>query len=278
MAKKFYKEVIKRWEKEAPARAMRKKTTTAPKKRQRELYLYAIRKALGKRKEAKIIILGATPELRNLCLNLGFYTLAIDNNFEMIFNLEKNIIKHKSEKNMIIKMDWLKTDFYLKNNFYDLVIGDGVTGQLLFKDLNRFFETIANLLKSGACFITRADVYQPDYPRSTFQNLLNNYRANKISLNEFILGILLYSDVSHLFYDKKKRKRYTYKVFDFLKKMAQKGILTKREGEFFEERRINLIHTFVPVNEFDKIASQYFKKIELPQWEPIWPTYMYKKL
>jgi formiminotetrahydrofolate cyclodeaminase len=63
----------------------------------------------------KVLILGATTELREIALELGCKVLAIDINIEMIYNRDK-IMKIKNNVNDVIaRGDWLYPWFLKKN-------------------------------------------------------------------------------------------------------------------------------------------------------------------
>ena len=271
------KEVLSGWSKDSPIRAHRERTSTAPVGVQYSLYERAFKMALKGKKKSKVLNMGATPELRNLALNLGCQVIAVDINMDMIFNLEPHIKDGKNVNNVVMRGSWLLMDQFLKNKNFDIVAGDGVTGQLTPLDIKKVIKIIANLLKVGGHFISRVDVYLPDYPRIPYQKLLEQYRKKKIPLDIFLLEFLLYSDPYHkVLYDKKKKLMYTYKVFDILHKLYKKGEITAEENKLFQANRMSLTHYMLPKPELYGRLNKYFKEIPVKQITESWPTYVGK--
>ena len=275
MQKRIQK-VYKSWSKDAKTRGDRKTTATAPIGNQLALYKKCLKKALGKRiKNSLVLVLGATPEVRNLALNLGCRVLAADINYDMLFNLESNIKDHGNMRNMVLRTNWLELDKYLKNNNFDAVIGDGVTGQLDPPGIVKLIENVKNLLKPGGYFITRIDVYLPEYPITPFAELLDEYRNKKLDFLTFGTKALLYSDYSKKLYNKKTGLMSTYKLWNIFNDLFKQGVISKKEDDFFQERKVSQTHYMLPKSLlYRKMLGKYFKEIPLKQINEVWPTYM----
>ncbi|MCK4968419.1 MAG: hypothetical protein KAS12_05155, partial [Candidatus Aenigmarchaeota archaeon] len=67
------------------------------------------------------LVLGATPEIREILYDLEYKTTIIDINLEMILAMNSQL-KIINTDETIIKSNWLENP--LKNNFFDIIIGD----------------------------------------------------------------------------------------------------------------------------------------------------------
>lgn len=272
------KEVLKIWTDEATARGNRKITASAPDARQHAVYQAAFALALrNKKKRVRVLNLGMTPELRNLALGLGCEVVAVDINFDMIVNLEHNIRDNTSLHNMILRCDWLKIDQFLRPDTFDIVSGDGVIAQVTLQQAPLLIKNIALLLKSGGYFISRVDVFQPNFSTMTVDQLLKLYRQKKISLIEFALATVWYSEHAKKLYNPRTGLQKTYKFWDIMQDYYEEGKLTKVEYQAIEERRISISHYSFTMPHFLKIMHRYFLDVSLKQSMPIWPTYVGKK-
>lgn len=113
---------------------------------------------LKNRKNSKIVILGSTPELRDLLFkyskknNAQIYCLDIT---EAMFYAMSILVKNKNKREKFVKGNWLEIDKIFKEKSIDLIIGDHVISNVGgFED--KFFSGIKKALKDDGLFITRA--------------------------------------------------------------------------------------------------------------------------
>lgn len=104
-----------------------------------------------KRKEA--LLLGATPEIRDLLAKLKMKVTILDISPSMIRAMT-SLKKKKNEENIVIG-NWLTTKLDKK---YNLVIGDSVVNNLSLKQVNRFFQQVKGFLKDDGIFICQIAV------------------------------------------------------------------------------------------------------------------------
>ena len=102
--------------------------------------------------KGNLLVLGATPQLRDLVFELGFNTYTIDINREMILAMNK-LRKYKDEKEIVKIANWLNTPF--KNDFFDIIVGDCVLFNIEFDRKETFLKEVKRILKKDAYFITR---------------------------------------------------------------------------------------------------------------------------
>jgi len=125
-----------------------------PCKTQLKIWDKIIKEKARKSKEPRALILGATPELRDLCLKNNFKTTVCDINPTMVKGMT-SLMKHKNDpREEIIIGDCLKVNFL--NNSFDIVMEDASLNQILnVKDVTRLVGKIYYTLKPDGLFLAR---------------------------------------------------------------------------------------------------------------------------
>ncbi|MDD2647003.1 MAG: class I SAM-dependent methyltransferase [Patescibacteria group bacterium] len=102
----------------------------------------------------KALILGATPELRNLVLKHGFQVTVCDISIDMIKAMTQSVIKNLRYKEKTIVGDWLSIN--LPSHSFDLIMGDGSLNQLLESTrVKKLLIKIKNLLSPHGILLFR---------------------------------------------------------------------------------------------------------------------------
>lgn len=118
-----------------------------------EIVIY--KKELQKIPKVKhILVLGATPELRDLVasLELGRYVVA-DQSEKMLTTMSQLLHVADPLEEIWVKGNW--TTLSLKQGFFDAIIGDLVLRQLLPEEQSAFLSIIKKLLTQDGVFVTR---------------------------------------------------------------------------------------------------------------------------
>jgi len=107
----------------------------------------------------RILVLGATPEYRDLAHACKAEVTCIDISLEMIMSMPE-LMKHKKlvSQEIWIKANWL--DMPLSSGYYDFVIGDLVVTNIPLESQTNFLAEIRRILKPNGYFITR-EYYPP---------------------------------------------------------------------------------------------------------------------
>ena len=147
------------------------KVTSPGRPTSREIDIYhKFGQPLLKRKGAGILLLGSTPELRDMLSKYRNITLIIiDINLEMIEAMSQ-LMKNKTAfvDETWIRASWLNAP--LPNHYFDLIYGDFVLSNVDFKFKDIFLRNISNWLKPGGYFITRNENFRECHrPLSIFE-------------------------------------------------------------------------------------------------------------
>lgn len=148
-----------------------------PSKRRMGIYKKLILSAIinsGK----KALLLGATPEVRNLLYRLGCEVTLLDINPNVIRAMEEFMKFKNRAKEKIVIGNWLKASELLRKKF-DIVIGDSVTNNLISKQLPKFFAELRKLIKPlGSVILTNGGRY-PKPRKFTAEDMVRRVKKNK---------------------------------------------------------------------------------------------------
>lgn len=115
---------------------------------------------LAGKKSPKILVLGSTPEVRDMLFyfreKLKAKIVCADMTKDMYLAM-RGFVKKKNKNEVFIETNWLKISDKIKNSSIDLVIGDFVIGNVggFEKEL---LNEISKILKKNGYFITRAQI------------------------------------------------------------------------------------------------------------------------
>ncbi len=222
---------------------------------------------IKKGKPFKVLILGATPELRDLlsryCL-LGYdlKVFLLDINPEMIRAMDSLVvIKGKREKKII--GDWLKTPF--NNDFFNLVVGDEVMINIKKEERTDLLKEVSRILKPDGAFILRASYVNPRARKFTVKKSLAKYAEmyfqNKLSLTQIMN--YLFEEFWELSYFRNKKNLISLKFLenDFKKELVSPGSTKWLLKRFLENSKalFNQYWSWEPKTEQLKRFKKYFK-------------------
>jgi len=134
-------------------------------------------------KKLKALVLGSTPEIRDMLAKNKIDTTLLDANRSMYEAMNK-LTKRRNKKEKLVIGNWLDMDKVLGKNKFDFVIGDAPHCNLAFKTWPRFFEGLYNVLKPGGYFMVGSITLEFS-ERQTVDDLLKKYKKNKKYFNDF---------------------------------------------------------------------------------------------
>ena len=164
------KKIARDWEKW-------KGTTVRPLAEHEEIYEKHFQK-IARKKKPRVLILGATPELRTLGHKYKFEITCADRNLEMYLAMGL-LVRGKIDQEIFAKADW--ADLPLQNNYYHLVAGDDVLNMLSWPEWDSLFTKVSSLLKSKGYFSTHLIVKHCDeWNREKLENVFKKYERGEI--------------------------------------------------------------------------------------------------
>ncbi|MDD2646774.1 MAG: hypothetical protein PHV78_03010 [Patescibacteria group bacterium] len=131
------------------------KSPWVPEGEELKIFEKFLRKALKQHRDKRVLILGSTPQLRDLAHKLGAEVTVVDVSLEMMIGLSY-LMKYKKLANQEIwvRQNWLQAP--LEKGYWSIVLGDWVICNISKKLQSTFSAKISSLLTSKGCFITKA--------------------------------------------------------------------------------------------------------------------------
>lgn len=154
------------------------------------------------------LVLGATPELRDILFTCNVEVHAMDMNMEMLLGMTE-LLKYKNPDEVIIKSNWLANP--LASDHFDFVLGDAVFPNIPWDARNTLFNEVVRVLKPGGHFINRAFFIPEEKPYKDLEQVLESYASRESSYRtatELVLDLqmLTYDPADHLGSMKKVKK------------------------------------------------------------------------
>ncbi len=207
-------------------------------------------KNMDKGGNLKVLILGSTPEFREICIKNNLAPAIVDYsrlNFEHL-----KIHMGIKGKEFLINQDWRTMGISEK---FDLILGDLSLNMVNFREQGTIMGKLSKLLLPGGLIAHRTWIYK----KSKYKNLrelVKNHRNRKnISIYQSLLMELI-----HFWYDKKNRCIRYGNTREEWKAAFEKGWITKKEfGSYFRVYGYFNLPTYLTTKRlFEKMIQKHF--------------------
>ena len=159
------------------------------------IYKKLSKKVLKGTKSPKILVLGATPEMRDVAASFKNAEVTVaDISLDMLL-IMRRFMKSKNPKEILVRGDW--TTMPLSRNYYDLALGDGLTGNVEYKRHPILFRHISELLKPPGHFITRIPAINfPEWKNKSVEEILDYVLRHRLGVADlyFLLFMSFWND------------------------------------------------------------------------------------
>ncbi len=228
-----------------------------------------ITKGFIKKGRPRILILGSTPQFRDLAHSLGAQVTCIDMNLDMLTSMvELMKYSRKASQEAWIRANWLQAP--LKENYWDYVMGDWVISNIPLKIQPLFFKKISLLLRPGGFFVTRHSLYSGNI--ITFLGAIDNFLNKKFDISHVVMPAahLSFNPKTYLSETTECRRMAQNIINDLIKNASDKKLKIKYK------EILKLIHyylpsgmtwTYTPTEVLEKMWRPYFRltKIAITQ-------------
>jgi hypothetical protein len=193
----------------------------------------------------RALILGETPELRDMAINAGLKSVAVDISEKMMEKFSELMEKQGDIRDKKIIKDWLEID--LSPNSFGIMMGDASLNNLVtIEDNERLADICRNILAKNGYFIVRQVFYVKDYEGYPDpKKVIDDYRAGKISWEDFFMELRINSFKDQV-YSPETFQYNAGKAFDLIEGIDKDGLVTQSEYERINTFRNNLIKACVP--------------------------------
>ena len=215
-----------------------------------KIFEHYFREISKKIKKPNVLILGSTPELRDLSIKYRFNPVVIDYNKNNFYIL-KNLMKQKG-KERFVHCDWRKMN--LRDKF-QLVVGDLSLNMVPFTDQEKIVKKLRRIIDNGffvhRTWIRRLDKYK------NLKEIIKEHKIKRKGMNGFSSFCL---PMIHYCYDQKDDCIRFGDVIRVLKKTLDKGLITKREfNDVYRIWNDYKMPNYLPnKKKFEKMIKNYF--------------------
>ncbi|KKW43017.1 MAG: hypothetical protein UY92_C0001G0031 [Candidatus Magasanikbacteria bacterium GW2011_GWA2_56_11] len=229
-----------------------------------ELGVYA--KYVGRVREnpslpPRALILGSTPELRDLTISAGLEAHALDISPEMLVKFSALMEHAGSELDKRHLGDWRATEF--PAGYFGLVFGDGSLMSLASREDN---ETVvgrcARSLSPGGYLVARNSCFVSDYDGYRDASaLVGDYRAGKLTWNDLFMELrfFVFKDQAYNPANFQYDAGVTFRRID---ELQAAGLLPDGEYKRINEFRNSIINTVYPEAEFVSMVGRHGFRLE----------------
>jgi hypothetical protein len=245
--KENWKKMAESWKKWTPP--------AKPSKGEIGFFEQELRRLIKKNKKLRVLVLGATPEFRDLLAKYKINTTLVDINKDSIAAMT-SLMTRKNPQEKALLSDWVSMSF--PKDHFDLVLSDSAQDNIKFSEFKKFFEKIYLLLKPGGSWFFGA-VNSEKIDQISFDEYINLYKKDLDSFNDFrnlLFNIFRLCNNSE-FYNKKTRIFDFYKVERKVKKLISEGSLPKKALKKLTIG-INYQMPVLRETEFKKLLSKKF--------------------
>lgn len=228
-----------------------------------KIYRQLLKQAVNRKKHFSACVLGATPELRDMVLKQGGDLTSIDVSLDMIQKTSP-LMKHtKRGKENILISDWLNSP--LADNYFDVVLGDGVSNNIAYQDQIKFFKEIKRLLKPNGHLIIREGVINPQRPISSVEDINTRFMTGQDHWFDTFMDLRFYCDLSKRCANPAQHKWFMHRLFNELAKAHQIKRLNKKTIDTLWWFRSDLTHTVMPHARLEQLMTKQFDLKPTPQ-------------
>ncbi|MBT4540828.1 hypothetical protein HOC35_04915 [Candidatus Woesearchaeota archaeon] len=218
--------------------------------------LEKIEKYNGDKSKVKFLVLGSTPEYRNLCGELGITCYCFDfkkYNFDYLAEEVKN-----KPKEIFTQGNWLESiPAELANEKFDIILGDCIPNIIMPEDFQKLFENVFKLLKQDGFFMPRTYIKEKN-EKLTSEEAIKKYREEGSKKPVYTwVGRELY--VSS--YKEGKDRIILKEIWDEIIRLHENNLLTKDEVDELNQmsyKNRNLFFSMPIREEFDESIKKVF--------------------
>ncbi len=209
-----------------------------PSKGQIKFYEKIIKNKILKRKNPRILVLGVTPQIRDLLAKykkLDVYLIDID---VPVYRAMTRLVKKKNPREKLIVGDWLKMPF--EKNYFDLIMAHSSFSVISLKHHKLFYQNIKRVLKKdGYVLMSRGILEFAFKDPINFKQFFNKYKKDPKYFKNF-------QNRTYILYRLINRPGiYDRRTQGFKWHVMAKGLMDYGKRQGFSEKQIKSLY-FLP--------------------------------
>ena len=243
---------------------------------------YAHKLMLKNNEKLRILILGSTPEFRDWGFEENMDVWVMDANFDYHNNINrelrhKTILTEKKYKEHLIIDKWQNLNI---ENYFDIIIGDLVIGNIPPSELENSLYRISRALKNNGLFLGKSFFFPNDYKQNDWTKILDNYYSSypyhPYSYFTFYLTMDCLDENHMLNFNRQYKK---------VLQLYQDGLMKEETFGYFKnlgwEKEMEFEFHVPTIKTYEKLLKKFFKieAIEYSEdiYSPYFPLYIATK-
>ncbi len=218
-----------------------------------------------KEKKDRILILGSTPELRDLASSIPDASIYVaDFSYKMLIEMLRYTRNADYLKEKWVKDNWLALAF--PEHFFDVILGDIVLHQVTPDQESAFLKKMHSLLRTDGCFISRFQFLDEKIREKSIASTVDDVLNRALTQGQMITLLKLYLPLRDA--DPVARtlnRMHTSRTFEkFLKQYpARQHFLEKISHAISHPALMHRNWSPPDEQELNKILSSYFRTIDV---------------
>jgi len=242
----------------------KRRSPAAPTQSEQGIIEGFLREAIKGIGNPQVLVLGVTPELRQIALNNGCWVVSVDISSDMIKAMRDLVDCQDRERDKIIQGNWLTVPF--EDNTFDLVLGDASFVNLSsFGDAEKLLLKLNRVLKLDGHLLLHELVYLPD-KKKTFEQIAADYRAGKTKWPDFYVEMRFLAFFDD-FYNPKTKIFPMAEVFREIEKKFKAGEITEQEFQGLKTLDTKVNNLLFLREEFEGLLNRDFSVIAVKSGE-----------
>lgn len=206
------------------------------------------------------LVLGATPELRDIVLSYGHYLTTVDHDLKAIEEKTKLMHYARSPNEKVVAKNWLDMEF--PANSFDVILGDGVLTVLKPDQQKKLLAKLKKFLKPTGSMLLREEAKSAKNINFTPDIIVNNYRAGHFNIFDLFFGLRLHNQAYKAIDPLTQRVR----LKEFLEKLElyqRQNIISAEELNKLKGLAEELEHTLLSKTEIEELLHNHFSPREI---------------
>jgi hypothetical protein len=252
--KEAWVEMLNKWPSFAPP--------ARPSKFDLKIWEQKIKEKIGHGKVVRALVLGATPEIRDLLAKYHMKTTLMDVNSGMVRGLAKLMKYKRQRKETTVINNWLNIKNIFSVNYFDFVIGHSFLNNIPWKFYSKLLFGIKSVLKKDGYLLTVFPVLEP-LKRLSADQVVSLYLKQPKFFNNFSNRWYILDVLKQLDYNPKTRQVFFGKAKNrLIKAIAQKNLPSSTIDLIWTFGRASVVDGYVgthpPLKEIVPIIKKYF--------------------
>ena len=188
------------------------------------LFRTELEKIIKHKKDIVVLILGSTPELRDIAYSYGLNVIVVDYSYDN-YRTMGNLCEFEPNDSFIC-CDWLNMLDYIPKNSVDVIMGEAAFNVIRPKYVNQLFDICNDLLKADGRLIIKEWIRLSD-DRPSIGKLLQDYREKQINQDDFYFSLCYPLHI--LYYDFENEVVCLRDIDSQLRKLCNLKVITEDE-------------------------------------------------